>query len=47
MRNAVGTQTDRQVFPQLFLNWQSHQDLLFLENPMKVLVLIGNPLVVA
>ena len=28
------------------LKGQSHQDLVLLENPMKVLVLIGNPLTV-
>ena len=39
--------------PSFFMLWklelkgQAHQDLVLLENPMKVLVIIGIPLIVA
>jgi len=44
MGNAASTTVQSE---ESLLKGQSHYDLVLLENPMKVLVLIENPLVVA
>ena len=48
--NAIFLQkkkTEWKTLLQFHLKGQSHQILVLLENPMKLLVLTGNPLIVA